>query len=184
MSDVDLDLERFRNYLRILAEVQLSWRLKGKVDASDIVQQSLIEAHQGLETAAFHSEAELVAWLRTILAHNLMNVARDFGAQKRDVSRERSLSQKIDDSSARLEMLLPAEQSTPSQRAVKNETAARLADCLAQLPDVQRQAVVLRHFHGKSTAEIAERLERTEQAVAGLLKRGLQKLRELMAEGE
>ncbi len=177
----EIDLERFRNYLRVLAEIQLGARLRSKVDASDIVQQSMLEAHQGLNKATFHSEGELIAWLRKILAHNLLNVARDFGAQKRDVSRERSLAAEIDDNSARLEGLLASNQSTPSQQAVRNENATRLASALAELPDAQRRAVVLKHFHGKSVEEIARELDRTPLAIGGLLKRGLQKLRETMA---
>ncbi|HTN75537.1 MAG TPA: RNA polymerase factor sigma-70, partial [Pirellulaceae bacterium] len=111
------DLERYRNYLRILAEIQLGSRLRGKVDAADIVQQTMLEAHQGLAKATFNSENERIAWLRKILAHNLLNVARDFGAQKRDVGRERSLSSELDESSARLEQFLASKQSTPSQQA-------------------------------------------------------------------
>lgn len=176
-----IDLERFRNYLRVLAEIQLGARLRSKVDASDIVQQSMLEAHQGMEKASFSSEGELIAWLRKILAHNLLNVARDFGAQKRDVTRERSLATEIDDNSARLEGLLASNQSTPSQQAVRNENAAKLASALAELPDAQRRAVVLKHFHGRTVEQIAQELDRTPLAIGGLLKRGLQKLRETMA---
>lgn len=178
------DLERFRNYLRVLADIQLGTRLRSKVDASDVVQLSLLEAHQALEKASFQSEGELLAWLRTILAHNLMNVARQYGAQKRDVGRERSLNADLDHSSHKFERILAAEQSTPSQKAVRNESAARLAAALAQLPETQRTAIILKHFHNRSTAEIAQELGRTEMAVAGLLKRGLQRLRELMADAQ
>lgn len=180
----DIDLERFRSYLRVLAEIQLGARLRSKVDASDIVQQSMIEAHQGLAKAKFNSEGELIAWLRQILAHNLLNVARDFGAQKRDVGRERSLAIELDDNSARLEQFLASKQSSPSQQAMRNENAGKLATALAELPEAQRRAVVLKHFHGLSLDEIAQQLDRSTLAVAGLLKRGLQKLREIMAQDQ
>jgi RNA polymerase sigma-70 factor (ECF subfamily) len=177
----DLDLERFRNYLRVLAEIQLGARLRSKVDASDIVQQSLIEAHQSLPQAKFGSEGELIAWLRTILAHNLFNVAREFGAQKRDVTRERSLAMELEQSSVQMEKFLASNQSTPGQQVMRKESAAQLATALAQLPEMQRRAIVLKHFHGRSLEEIGNELDRSTLAVAGLLKRGLQKLREMMA---
>src|SRR5438045_224867 len=76
------NLDQYRGYLRALAQIELGRRLQSKVDASDIVQQSLLEAHQDLAALKGRTEAELVAWLRTILTRNLLNTARDFGAQK------------------------------------------------------------------------------------------------------
>lgn len=174
------DLNQYRGYLRALAQIELSARLQSKVDASDIVQQSLLEAHQDLAALKGKSEAELVAWLRTILTRNLLNTARDFAAQKRDIRRERSLAQRVDDSSVRLDKFLASDQTSPSQRVSRNEEAERLAAALAALPEDQRAAVVLKHFHDWPVAEIAEHLGRTKLAVAGLLKRGLKKLRQVM----
>lgn len=178
------DFDRYRQYLRVLAEIHLGSQLRTKVDASDIVQVSLLEAHQDWQKAKFGSEAELLAWLRTILAHNLSNEGRRYRSKGRDMSRERSLAAQVDHSSARLEQFLASEQTTPSQQAVRNENATRLAAALAELPDAQRRAVMLRHFQKKSIADIAVELDRTEQAVAGLVKRGLQRLRELMSAAE
>jgi RNA polymerase sigma-70 factor, ECF subfamily len=175
-----IDLNSYRGYLRVLAQVELGWRLQGKVDPSDIVQQSLLEAHQDLAALKGRTEAELVAWLRTILARNLLNTARDFAAQKRDIRRERSLVQQLDESSARLERFLAADQTSPSQQVARGEEIARLSAALAELPNDQRMAVILKHFHGHSLAQIAEQLDRSTLAVAGLLKRGLKKLRQLM----
>jgi RNA polymerase sigma-70 factor (subfamily 1) len=180
VAKLPIDLNCYRGYLRVLAQVELGRRLQSKVDPSDIVQQSLLEAHQDLAALKGRTEAELVAWLRTILARNLLNTARDFAAQKRDIRRERSLVQQLDDSAARLERFLAAEQTSPSQKVIRGEDAEKLAAALAQLPDDQRTAVILKHFHEQSLAEIAEKLERSTLAVAGLLKRGLKKLRELM----
>jgi len=176
------DFERYRSYLRVLAEIHLGSQLRTKIDASDIVQISLLEAHQDWQKAKFGSEGELLAWLRTILAHNLSNEGRRYRSKGRDMSRERSLGGGVEHSSARLEQFLAAEQSTPSQQAVRNENATKLASALSELPEMQRRAVILKHFQKKSTAEIAIELDRTEQAVAGLIKRGLQKLRERMSE--
>src|SRR5262245_21978776 len=175
-----IDLNCYRGYLRALAQIEMGQRLKSKVDPSDIVQQSLLEAHQDLASLKGRTEPELVAWLRTILARNLLNTARDFAAQKRDIRRERSLVQQLDQSSARLERFLAADQTSPSQQVLRGEESAKLAAALAQLPDDQRTAVILKHFHGRSLAQIATQLDRSTLAVAGLLKRGLKKLRQLM----
>lgn len=178
------DLERYRGYLCALAQIELGRRLRSKVDPSDIVQQSLLEAHQDLATRKGRTEAELVAWLRTILARNLLNTARDFAAQKRDLTRERSMTQQLANSSVRLERFLASEQTTPSQIVIRSEDAEKLATALAELPDDQRRAVILKHFHNCTLAEIAKDLDRSTLAVAGLLKRGLKKLRMLMSEAE
>jgi len=176
------NLNQYRGYLRALAQIELGRRLQGKVDPSDIVQQSLLEAHQDLAALKGRSEGELVAWLRTILTRNLLNTARDFGAQKRDIRRERSLAQQVEDSSVRLDKFLAAGDTSPSQRVIRGEDAERLATALAALPDDQRSAVILKHFHDWSLAQIAEHMNRSTLAIAGLLKRGLKKLREIMDE--
>jgi RNA polymerase sigma-70 factor (ECF subfamily) len=178
------DLDRYRGYLRALAQIELGRRLQSKVDPSDIVQQSLLEAHQDLAALKGRTEPELIAWLRTILARNLLNTARDFAAQKRDLKRERSLAQHLADSSVRLEQFLASEQTSPSQIAARNEDAEKLAAALAELPDDQRAALILKHFHDWSLAQIAKEMDRSTLAVAGLLKRGLKKLRLLMQDAD
>src|SRR6266536_1563522 len=96
-------LERYRAYLRVLARLHLDPQLRGKLDPSDVVQQVLLQAFQGLSQFRGQSEGELAAWLRQILARCLANAARDFGRDKRDVGLERSLEAALTASSARLE---------------------------------------------------------------------------------
>jgi RNA polymerase sigma-70 factor (ECF subfamily) len=172
--------ERYRSYLRLLAGMQLDERLRSKLDPSDIVQQTLLQAHRAIGDYRGRSDAEMAAWLRQILARNLAHAVRDFGRDKRNVNRERSLRAAVDASSARLEAWLAAEQSSPSQQAQRNEQVLELCNALEQLPDAQREAVQLHYWQGCTLNEIAERLERTPAAAAGLLKRGMRKLRELM----
>src|SRR6516164_11358396 len=176
--------ERFRPYLHLLAQVQLDRRLRGKLDASDVVQQTLLEAYQKREQFRGRTEAEYLGWLRQMLAHNLADALRAFGQAKRDLARERSLHAALDQSSQNLEHWLAQEQSSPSQQAQRHERAVLLADALASLPEAQREAVVLRHWHGWPLADIARELGRSTDAVAGLLKRGLQQLRILLDERE
>lgn len=174
-------LERFRAYLRFLAQAQLDPRLQVKVDASDLVQQTFLQAYQALGQFRGQTEAELAAWLRQILARNLAHAARDFGRDRRDLDRERALAVSLDDSSSRLQCWLADDQSSPSDKADRNEQVVRLADALSALPDAQREALVLHYWHDWSAPEIARHLGRTTTAVAGLLKRGLQQLRQRMS---
>jgi RNA polymerase sigma-70 factor (ECF subfamily) len=177
-------LERYRDYLHLLARLQLGSRMQKHLDASDVVQQTFLEAQKQFAQFHGHSEAELAAWLRRILAHNLADAVRALGRAKRDVSRERSLLAALEESSARLQNWLAADQSSPSQQVQRKEQGVRLAAALAQLPEPQREAVTLRHLEGCSLADIAESLGRTQAAVVGLLQRGLKALRLLLQEGE
>ena len=175
------ELEQYRPYLMLLARMNLSPDIAGKVDASDIVQQTLLEAHRKRAQFRGREKAQMAAWLRQMLAFAIADARRDLRRAKRDFARERSLEATLEGSSCRLEALA-AEQSSPSQRAVRHEDMLRLADALLQLPEDQRRAVERKHLQGMSVAEIAAEIGRTETAVGGLLRRGMTRLRELLAD--
>jgi RNA polymerase sigma-70 factor (ECF subfamily) len=177
-------LERCRPYLRLLAQLHQNPRLRAKLDGSDLVQQTLLQAHQAAAQFRGQDEGELRAWLRQILARNLAHAARDFGRDKRDVGRERSLEAALEASSARIDGWLIAQQSSPSQKAERHDQLTRLADALAGLPEPQQEAVILHYWHDWTVAAIATHLGRSAAAVAGLLKRGLKQLREQLHERE
>jgi len=171
-------LDRYRSYLLLLARAQLDPRKGDRVEASDIVQQTLLEAHEKQEQFRGQTQAQQAVWLRKILANNLADAFRGIGRAKRDIARERSLDASINESSMRLGNLLADDQSSPSQHMDGEERALRLADALAELPEPQREALVLQYWQGWSLSQIAEHLNRTPVAVAGLLKRALRQLRE------
>jgi RNA polymerase sigma-70 factor (ECF subfamily) len=173
-----VNLEQFRGYLRLLARSRLDPRLQAKLDPSDVVQQTLLEAWQALDQLRGRSPEQVAAWLRQILARNLANAVRDFRRDKRDVAREQVFDALLGDSAARLDAWLAAEQSSPSEQAQRQEDARRLAEALEALPEDQRQVLILRHCHDWSLKEISRHVGRSAGAVAGLLHRGLVRLRE------
>lgn len=185
MSDTEeRSLGAYRDYLRILARLQVSGQLRGKLDASDVVQQTILQAHACRDQFRGETEAEWLGWLRAILANVLGSVAREFETASRNVNRELSLETELERSSARLERILAADQSSPSGMAVRTEELFRLAQALVRLPDDQRISVELHHLKGLTVADVASELGRTRAAVVGLLFRALKRLRELLHEGE
>jgi RNA polymerase sigma-70 factor, ECF subfamily len=176
------EMERFREYLSLLARLQLDPRLQGKVDLSGVVQQTLLEAHQAMSAFKEQSEPHQVAWLRQILANNLRDEVRKFATAARDVARECSVEKALEASSSRLEAWLAADQSSPSEQAMRQEQLLALANALVQLPADQRQAVELHHLQGYPLTDVARQMSRSKGAVAALLFRGVKKLRELMEE--
>ena len=176
-------LEAQRGDLHRLAKRQLEGRIAVRVDASDVIQQTFLEAYRSFPQFAGRDARELVAWLQSILDHKVAGAIRDHALlQKRNVGRERSM----DDSQGGgtpLKHELDAGHSTPSQKAIRAEEAQQLAEALKVLPDDQREAVRLRHLEGWALADIARHLGRTPAAAAGLIKRGVQALRRHMHGG-
>jgi len=177
-------IEDHREYLLLLVRLQIGPRLRPKLDASDVVQQAILQAHERRDQFRGGTEGEWLAWLRAVLANTLAAAARRFDAQARDPGRERSLEAELERSASRLEGLLAADQTSPSERAARGEELLRLAQALARLPEDQRRAVELHYLEGLAVAEVAERIGRTRPAAVGLLFRGLKRLRELLRETE
>lgn len=172
-------LQHYRPWLHLLARLEIDRRFQGKFDASDVVQQTLLEACRDLPRFRGGTEPELLAWLRQVLAHVMAHEIRRYaGTQQRDVGREVSLEQSLAQSSQRLGDLLAAAGSSPSQQAVRHEQEVLLADLLARLPDDHREVILLRNLEGLSHDEVAERMGRSPGAVRMLWVRALAGLRE------
>ena len=181
------DLEHYRPYLMVLVRSQVSDAAqRDRLDLSGIVQQTFLEAHQSIAEfragAPGDDGAAMAGWLRQILAHNLADALRGQGRAKRNVGREQSLDHELEQFSGRLGSVLAADQSSPSQGAHRADRAVLLAAALAELPEAQREVVLLRHWEGWPLAKVAEHLGRTPASVVGLLQRGLKALREGLAE--
>jgi RNA polymerase sigma-70 factor (ECF subfamily) len=171
-------LPRYRTWLGLLARVEVESRWGRKFDPSDVVQQTLLEAHRASGQFRGRTEAELLGWLRQILARVLAHEVRRYkGTQRRDVGREVSLEQALEASSRRLAALVPSSDPSPSAQADRREQEVRLAEALARLPDDYREVLLLRNFEGLAHDEVAARMGRAPGAVRMLWVRALARLR-------
>ncbi|MFO1065119.1 MAG: sigma-70 family RNA polymerase sigma factor [Pirellulales bacterium] len=172
-------LEDYRAYLTVLAQRYLDPRLRGRLDPSDVVQVTFLEAQRDLPSFRGRQIEELLGWLRHILRNNVSSAHQNhLFTQKRSAGRERSNTP--NDSGPAITDMVPSETTSPSQRVMRDEAAVYLASCLLELPETQREALRLRYVEGRSLKEISAEMSKSEMAVAGLLKRGLQTLRERM----
>jgi RNA polymerase sigma-70 factor (ECF subfamily) len=171
-------LELYRDYLALLARLQIGRRLQGKVDAADLVQETFLQAHRYFAQFDGSTEAEFVSWLRKILASRLARLLRRFyGTQRRDVRLERELADELAKSSGILDRGLVAPHSSPSRQAARREQAVLLADSLGRLPADYREVIILRHLEGLSFPEVARQMGRSLDSVKGLWIRALGRLR-------
>lgn len=184
MSDVEapLESEAYRDYLLMVARASLGLEYRQKIDADDLVNQTLFDAHRQREVYRGSTEGQYVAWLRQMLSDNIKDAIRYCHRNKRDVSREQSMTVGGWDQSYSRLMDLAGDFTSPSMKAVKHERELQLATALAQLPQDQREAIELHHLHGLSLAVTAKTLDRTPASAAGLLRRGLSRLREILQE--
>jgi RNA polymerase sigma-70 factor (ECF subfamily) len=174
-------LDGYRNYLALLARLQLSRTLRSKSDPADIVQDTFLKANSSFPEFRGETEPEFTAWLRRILATTVANLVRHYrGTARRDVRLERQMADELDESSRALDRGLVAGSSSPSDKAQKREQAVQLADALESLPPAYREVIILRHLEDLSFPEIARRLGRSLDSVKKLWVRGLARLRERM----
>ena len=177
-------LERYRQYLTLLARVEIGRRLQGKIDPADLVQDTFLEAHRHFAVFRGSSEPEFAAWLRQILVGVLANtVRRYFGTKARDPRLEQDLRAGVDQSSCMLDGQLAAPGTSPSEAASRREQAVLFADALGRLPDDYREVIVLRHFEALTFPQVAERMGRTLDSVEKLWLRAIARLKQAVGGG-
>jgi RNA polymerase sigma-70 factor (ECF subfamily) len=175
-------LELYRNYLMLLARLQIGRRLQGKADSADLVQETFLQATEHFPQFRGTSEAEqLAAWLRQILVSRLAKLVRHYcNTQRRDVRMEHQLADEMEQSSRSLGLVAPG--STPSQRAYRREQSVLLGDALGRLPEDYREVLVLHHLQGLTLAEVARHMGRSLDSIKKLWLRGLARLRRVLEE--
>lgn len=172
-----------RDYLNLVARTQVESWLRAKVDASDLVQETLLEAHRDFHRFQGQTEAEWLAWLRRILAHNVTDFVRHYrGTAKRQARREVPLGGPAGDDSAGRWPDPPANVETPSQQLMRADRQLAVAAALATLPDDYREVITLRNVQRLSFDEVAERMGRSRPAAQMLWARALKKLQTALGE--
>lgn len=176
-------LNQHRNYLVLLARIQIGRRLRTKADPTDVVQDVFLDAFRQFRQFEGTSCDALGVWLRKILAGKLAHLVRRYlSVQARDVRLERSIEKELDSSSNWLEKSLSAGASTPSEAAMAQERLMELSNALEQLAPDYRTVIILRQLEGLSFQDISQRMERSEDSVQKLWVRGLEALRKSLGE--
>jgi RNA polymerase sigma-70 factor (ECF subfamily) len=176
-------LERYRDYLRRMIAVRLDRRLAARVDVSDIVQETLVEAARRLDEYLENRPLPFYGWLRRLAGDRVIDThRRHVSAERRSVTLERRDLDLPDASADQLVRRLFADNTSPSNHLMREERHERLRTALASLPQRDREVLVMRHLEQLSTAEISAMLEISEPAVKSRLLRALVRMREQMGD--
>ena len=167
-------LENFRGHLRFLAQDLLDDRAAGRLDASDLVQQTCLSVHKQIGEFQGQDPAQFAAWLQQIHERNIRNAVRDqLHTRKRAIDREERLADRD---------VHAVGQSSPSQRVVRNEESVRLAKAIAQLSPDEQEALRRRFLEGQSLAEVAREMNLTKDALVWLMKRAMKNVKRYLGD--
>jgi RNA polymerase sigma-70 factor, ECF subfamily len=174
-------LLRYRDRLRKMVGVRLDARLAARIDPSDVVQETLIDAAGLLPRYLPERPLPFYAWLRQIAVRRLDRLhRRHLHARKRSVGREQAMPQLSDQSVLQLASQIVAGGSSPSRQAIRAEQRRRVRTALTQLDERNREVLVLRFLEGLSLGDSADILGISEGAVSMRQLRALERLRELL----
>jgi RNA polymerase sigma-70 factor (ECF subfamily) len=175
-------LECYRGYLLLIAQEELDPALRAKTGASDVVQETFLEAQRDLLQFKGGTEAEFRGWLRQLLLHNLANLVRHYrDTAKRQVKREVEIP--IPDSSGGGAGGPAAPVPTPSVQAMARESVEVIRRAMEQLPEDYRQILLLRYEEERSFEEIGRRMNRTANAARKLWARAVERLQQVLEYG-
>lgn len=170
-------LQRFRPWLQLQAKANIGQPIQARLDGSDIIQQTCLSAYGAIAQFEGTSEGEFAQWLLRMHERNVLNaVDHERGAAKRDVDRELADSGPLHQAVSR--------ESSPSRRAVRGEQRQILEAAIAQLPADQQEVVRIKYLEQATLSETAIRLGKTEDAVSGLLRRGVSELNRILKHRE
>ena len=172
--DPQEDLQRFRPFLKALANEMLYSDLRKKLDPSDLVQQTMLQAIEAQSQYRGDSDAAKAGWLKAILGNLVKGLLRRYHSRGRDIAREKEL---VAHSQTNAAMAIAESLESPSQHMQFDEEKERMLKVLESLTLDQRRAIVLRYWEDKNLDEIATQMDKTPEAIAGLIYRGMKVLR-------
>jgi len=174
-------MERHRTALRRLIHFRLDRRIAGRVDASDVVQEVLIEANRRLQSYLEDPRLPFHLWLRQLAQDRMIDLHRRHHAQRRTIDREQSLQASFgDQSSLDLAAQLPDHELTPAAATIRKELEQRFLDALDQLPDADREIIVMRHVEHLGNGEVAAALDLSEAAAGMRYLRAIRRLKSIL----
>ena len=176
-------LERHRKRLRRMVALRLDQRLRGRIDASDVLQETFLEVATRLPEYLRQPSMPFFLWLRFLTGQKLLELHRHhLGAQMRDAGREVSLHHGSlpEVSSAALAAQLLGHDTRPSEAAIRAERKIRLQEALNSMDPLDREVLALRHFEHLNNAETAHALGLQESAASKRYIRALKKLKEIL----
>ena len=176
--------EKCRSYVGLVARTQVESWMRAKVDASDLVQQTLLEAHRGFARFQGQTEAEWLAWLRQILSHNTVDFIRRYRTDKRRIGREVPLNTPGNGAISSLFRDPPDDGETPSRILAEQEQEIELANAITQLSEDHREVIVLRNLQRLPFDEVARRMQRSRPAVQMLWMRAVRRLEQILRKPE
>jgi RNA polymerase sigma-70 factor (ECF subfamily) len=182
---VELLLDRHRAALRRMVQLRLDRALQGRVDASDVIQDVLLEASRRLAEYLRDAKLPFHLWLRQLAKDRIVDMHRRHrSAQRRSVDRERRLSGRVhpEHSSLDLAAALRDPELTPAAASIRRELEHRFLQALDELSDDERDVILMRHFEQLGNSEVAEALGITQAAAGMRHLRALRRLRELLTD--
>ncbi len=186
LDAVDRLITRHREAVRRMIDLRLDPAIVQRVDASDVVQEVMLEASRRLGDYVKNPAMPFSLWLRHLAKDHLIDAhRRHHQAQKRGVDREQPLHRPAwaDQSSMELAGQIVDPERTPASEAMQQELQRRLHTAMAQLDEADREVLLMRHFEQLSNQDVAIALELTEPAASMRYLRAVRRLRDLLAPG-
>lgn len=167
--------------LEAIVRLRLGYRLRTKMETLDVVQDAMLAALPHLEVKQFNSSGEFFHWLSALLENRIRDLADHFGAAKRNTGREQPLESPVVNGDTRLGPIASlATGDTPSMIAAGREEVRRLEQAIDELPEDQREALILVRYTGMSLAEAGQEMNRSADAVRMLVSRAIVRLGSLL----
>ena len=176
--------DHFRSRLRRMVEVRIDPRLNGRVDASDVLQETFLDVVQGAKDYAKHEDFPFFLWLRLMTGRRLMNTHRQhLGAQKRNAAMEVNRARRAPDAtSMSIANFLVGNMTSASRVIQREESRARLEAALEEMDPIDREVITLRHLEELSNNEIAQELGLSKAAASNRYVRALTRLKKILGD--